>query len=148
MNIERKNKLEQRLKSRGLEFRTDSALCTKYIDGNTDLHIDFIVERMCQMKYLYEYCNMKQIKSQVYKEYQLELSMGKISESHVSARAEKIALDTFSDGIYPEKYPWENKIFNWNYTFNWIFTKINSNKLYFGILVIPIVIGIQHCQLF
>ena len=84
MNTDRKKELEKKLQSRGLEFRLDSALCSKYVDGTTDLHIDFIVERMCQMKYLYEYCNMKQIKSQVYKQYRNELSRGIISESNVS----------------------------------------------------------------
>ena len=146
MNTDRKKELEKKLQSRGLEFRLDSALCSKYVDGTTDLHIDFIVERMCQMKYLYEYCNMKQIKSQVYKQYRNELSRGIISESNVSSRAEKIALDTYSYGKYPDKYPWEYQIYNWKYAFNWVFTKINCHKLYLisGIFMIPIGIKLAY----
>lgn len=89
-NILRKNNLESKLKLRGLEFRLDSALCTKYICNKTDLDVDFIVERMCQMKYLYEYCNMENIKAQVYKQYLDELSIGIKQESNVSSRAEKL----------------------------------------------------------
>lgn len=42
-----------------LQLREDSKLCQGYIDGTIkDWTIDQIVERMCQMRFLYEYCDM------------------------------------------------------------------------------------------
>ena len=103
----RTRELTKLLKSRGLELRTDSALCSKYIEGTTELNPEYIVQRMCEMKYLYDYCNMKRIKKQVYyksinsNKYKADL------ESSVSVEAEKIALEKYSGGKYPDKFPWE-----------------------------------------
>ena len=147
-NIFRKDQLEYRLKLRGLKFRDDSYLSNAYVQGKTDLNIDFVVERMCQMKYLYEYCNMKNIKSMVYEEYIEQIKLNNkpnsclLSETKISLLAEKIALDTYNNGVYPDEFPWET---NNNYlknTLDWTFTKIQNNKLMFGIITctIPIVI--------
>jgi hypothetical protein len=137
-NTLRKQELETKLKSRGLEFRTDSALCAKYLQGTTDLNVDFIVDRMCQMKYLYEYCHMEQIKSQVYKEFIRTRSTGTKPESNVTSIAEKRALDTYSNGNYPDIYPWEK-----NKNSNWI---LNLNKIYIiiGLMAIPIAIHLYN----
>lgn len=142
-NILRKKELENKLKSRGLEIRTDSALCTKYIEGTTDLNVDFIVERMCQMKYLFEYCNMKEIKANIYKQYLTEITRGIKSESNVTSRAEKVALDTYSNGVYPRE---ENNL-NWKYSYDWLLTKLNNNKLYIIISFIVIPIAIKLCDI-
>jgi hypothetical protein len=104
---ELKTELETRLNDRGVEFRYDSALCAKYINGKTDLGIDYIVQRMCEMKYLYEYCDMKSIRAQVYVDY---VNSGYIKdyEGTITTQAEKIALQTHSNGAYPNIFPWEN----------------------------------------
>lgn len=98
----RKKKLESCLKSRGLELRNDSALCSNFIDGTTDLDLNYIVQRMCEMKYLYEYCNMKKIKKQVYYKKKSHNAL-----NNVNLDAEIIALNKYSDGKYPNKFPWE-----------------------------------------
>lgn len=105
---QRRDLLVNKLSLRGLKLRKDSALCSQYIAGNCDLDPDYIVQRMCQMHYLYNYCHMEQIKKQVYREHLEELVMGNAQEGTVSSRAEKIALDTHSNGLYPDKFPWEN----------------------------------------
>ena len=50
--------LEKKLKEFGLELRVDSKLCMGFIDGSIDWNIDDIVQRMAQMKYLFEYCDI------------------------------------------------------------------------------------------
>ena len=58
---ERKKTLINALQTRGLKLRTDSVLSTNYINGSDEFTIEHIVNVMCQMKYLYEYCNYKNI---------------------------------------------------------------------------------------
>jgi hypothetical protein len=99
-------KLELKLKKRGLELRKDSALCSLYINKKTDLNIDYIVQRMCEMNYLYEYCDMKNIKTQVYNYYASNEYI-KDYEGTISTQAEKIALEKYSQGIYPKVFPWK-----------------------------------------
>ncbi len=49
--------LERALRKAGLELRADSRLCTRFIQqGVGDLRM--IVERMCQLKWLFDYQNM------------------------------------------------------------------------------------------
>ena len=107
--LDKKNELISRLQEKGLELRTDSALCSKYIEGGTDYDLDFIIQRMSEMKYLYEYCYMSRIKKQVYRKYLQELSQGIVNEYTVSTRAEKMALDKYSNGSFPKIYPWEKE---------------------------------------
>lgn len=146
-NLDRKNELVYKLKSRGLELRTDSALCTKYIEGTTDLNIDFIVERMCQMKYLYEYCNMKKIKSDVYNEYLENIATGIKSESNVTSRAEKLALNTYSNSYYPKIYPWEKSL-NYKNSLCELYGLNNyKNILYFfGLICIPLTLKLYYSK--
>ena len=98
--------LKLKLKKRGLKLRKDSALCSLYIESKTDLDIDYIVQRMCEMNYLYEYCDMKNIKTKVYNEY-LNNGCTKNYEENISSYAEKIALEKYSGGTYPMIFPWE-----------------------------------------
>ena len=111
MNIEdcdeRKELLMKALDARGLDLRSDSALCQKYITGQIELDLDWIVQRMCEMKYLYEYCNMSDIKKQVYKQYLLEQPNGIYTNYKISEKAEEIALEKY--GFYPDVFPWEKK---------------------------------------
>ncbi len=99
-------KLKLNLKKRGLELRKDSALCSSYINGKTDLDINYIVQRIGEMKYLYEYCDMENIKNQVYNDYVFNEYV-KNYEGTISTQAEKIALEKHSHGVYPKIFPWE-----------------------------------------
>ncbi len=104
-------KLKLKLKKRGLRLRKDSALCSLYINGKTDLDLNYIVQRMCEMKYLYEYCDMENIKTQVYYDYVFNEYV-KNYEGTISTQAEKIALDKHSNGVYPNIFPWETSKLN------------------------------------
>jgi hypothetical protein len=55
----RKTRLIKALNIMGLELRSDSNLCKKYIDGDVK-DLQGVVKRMCQMKYLYDYCHMNE----------------------------------------------------------------------------------------
>ena len=62
--IEKRNKRKEQLtfelQKVGLHLREDSKLCQRFIDGSIkDKSIPWIVHRMCQVKYLYDYCHMK-----------------------------------------------------------------------------------------
>ena len=102
----RQNELIKALKEKGLELRSDSVLCKKYINNNKNLKLTLnnVVDRMCQMKYLYEYCNMEKIKNSVYNEY-IKLEH---FPNRVSVEAEIRALDKYSNGKYPDSFPWLN----------------------------------------
>ena len=65
----RKINLVNALENKKLELRNDSVLCQKYITGDINISIDNIVNRMCQMKYLYDYCHMDKCKDIAYDEY-------------------------------------------------------------------------------
>ena len=103
----RTNELIKALEDAGLELRSDSVLCKKYIESDTDYTLDECVERMCQMKYLFEYCHMNECKSEAYKEYQEVLMDGCFPDFTVFNRAEGIALNKYSNGCYPNVYPWQ-----------------------------------------
>lgn len=95
-----KNKLVNELNKYGLELREDSKLCQLFIEGKeTDL--DFVVKRMCQMKYLYEYCHMDECKAIAYQQRRL-----RYNDESIHDIAERIALKKYSNGIYPTVYPW------------------------------------------
>lgn len=101
----RKIKLVKALKDYGLTLRKDSKLCCGYIDGTIkDWSIKEIVQRMCQMKYLYEYCNMNDCYQKAYDDQQRELNAGYFPDCTVFERAEMIALNTY--GEYPTVWPW------------------------------------------
>lgn len=93
----RRKKLSAALKKSGLKLRNDSRLCENYIhDGEHD--INDVVERMCQMKYLFEYCNIrrkiKEIKKNAY-----------IAKNELFDIAEENILRE-QGGKYPEQWPW------------------------------------------
>jgi len=55
----RRERLEKGLYKYGLTLRNDSKLCAGYINGTIkDWTVKKIVHRMCEMKYLYEYCKI------------------------------------------------------------------------------------------
>jgi hypothetical protein len=101
----RKIKLINALNNMGLELRNDSKLCSKYIDGEIK-DLQGVVKRMCQMKYLYDYCHMDECRDIAYEQYCDELNAGYFPDCSVSDQAEDIALRKYSNGKYPENWPW------------------------------------------
>lgn len=99
---QRKNDLIKALSEKGLELRSDSKLCSKYINTGEG-EIDEIVDRMCQMKYLFDYCDMRKVLHEVGKEYDETLDAGYIPDFRVFDYAEYTILQTTS---YPETWPW------------------------------------------
>ena len=106
----RQTELTEQLRLAGLELRTDSALCQQYIQGLSEHSLDYIVCRMSEMKYLFEYCHMDDCRDIAYIEYGDELEAGYIPDWSVFDRSEEIALEKYSNGRYPIVFPW-NKTF-------------------------------------
>lgn len=101
----KRNNLSNALKEYGLTLRNDSKLCNGFIDGTiTDWSINEIVHRMCQMKYLYDYCDMNSCYQKAYEDQRDELKAGYFPDCTVFEQAEMIALD--EHGGYPEVWPW------------------------------------------
>lgn len=65
---ERKQKLIDELAKVKLKLRSDSQLCEKYIDGK-EPNLQYVVKRMCEMKYLFEYFPFKQYVNKVRNEF-------------------------------------------------------------------------------
>jgi hypothetical protein len=104
----RKQRLVLALEKAGVTLREDSKLCTAYING-TESDLPFIVKRMCQMRYLYDFCKMLECKNIVYKEQYLPLKeMGLFPDGTVFSFAEEMALQKYSNGKYPDIFPWQN----------------------------------------
>jgi hypothetical protein len=118
---ERKQQVNNALQEAGLELRSDSKLCQKYIDGEP-INLDDVVKRMCQMRYLYEHCNMNECRNIAYNKYkksqyneydrydddQCNNDYDEKPQYTVSDMAEKIALQKYSNGKYPDIFPWQN----------------------------------------
>jgi hypothetical protein len=102
----RKNKLITELSKYKLRLRNDSMLCKQYIEGNCEYSLKDVVQRMCEMKYLYEYCHMKESYSVAYEEQQEELRAGYFPDCSISEQAEDISLRKYSNGKYPKVFPW------------------------------------------
>ncbi len=103
----RKEKLTEALAEYKLTIRTDSKLCQGYISGNikeSEWPISSIVQRMCHMKYLFDYCNMSQCITQAYQEQEEEWEAGYKPDVPIFDHAEDIALR--KHGPYPEQFPW------------------------------------------
>lgn len=101
----RYNKLQQSLHEYKLELRNDSKLCTGYINGTIkDWSVDQIVERMCQMKYLFDYCNMNHYLEKAHREQREELKAGYFPDCSAFDHAEWMALNKY--GKYPQNWPW------------------------------------------
>jgi hypothetical protein len=101
---ERRTLLQNKLSEFKLTLRKDSKLCKKYIEKG-DEDIDDVAERMCQMHYLYNYCDMKLAIEQAEKEQEEELNAGYIPDCTVFQQAELIALSK-NNNSYPKNWPW------------------------------------------
>lgn len=101
----RTTELVSALEAMGLELRGDSKLCQMYLNGETS-NLQYIVKRMCEMKYLYDYCHMNECNALAYKQYCDDKKHGYWSGESVSEMAEDIALRKYSNGRYPNSWPW------------------------------------------
>lgn len=105
----RKKELVALLKTKRLELRADSKLCENYIKGEND---DYwtprrIVRRMCQMKYLYEYCNYKKHLNNAYEECRYDYDFrGRERIDYIESIAEENALKSVGLKDWPTKWPW------------------------------------------
>lgn len=109
----RKLELIKALDNNGLKLRSDSELCNNYIysdDESEDL--DYIVERMSQMKFLFEYCKMRKCINKVKNNY--EKTGDYYYYEEMFDESERLALNTYSNGDYPDKWPWIAKKLNKN----------------------------------
>lgn len=102
----RKDKLINELGKYKLELRYDSVLCYNYINGDNKYDLDEISLRMCEMKYLFEYCHMDECREIAYEHYKEERKAGYYPNMSVSYHAEMIALKKYSNGKYPATFPW------------------------------------------
>lgn len=103
----RRNELVSALATYELELRDDSKLCQGYINGTIkDWTIPQIVERMCQMRYLYDYCDFDTCFEQARQNQREERRAGYYPDSNLFDDAEHIALRRF--GGYPTTWPWLN----------------------------------------
>lgn len=101
----KKKRLCTALNEHGLELRDDSKLCHGYIDGTIKgWTVSEIVQRMCQMKYLYDYCNMDACYEKAVDEQRDELAAGYFPDCSPFEQAELIALENC--GGYPKTWPW------------------------------------------
>ena len=100
----RKKEMIDALEEFGLALRSDSKLCQKYIEYDSGDLYD-IVERMCQMKYLYEYCDMKAELKRVENEHVKTLEAGYIPDCSVFEEAEMNILMRIG-GEYPDEWEW------------------------------------------
>lgn len=101
---DRKKEIQAALSNVGLKLRADSKLCRGFIEFNSG-DLDEIVSRMCEMKYLYEYCNMKKELTKV-EILQAEIyEAGYIPDWSVFEEAEMNILNSI-DGNYPDVWPW------------------------------------------
>jgi hypothetical protein len=100
----RKKILEDELEKYKLKLRTDSKLCSGFIDGSIKTDISEVVQRMCQMKYLFDYCDMDTCFEKAKKEQQEEYDAGYFPDCSLFDQAELIALKKM--GGYPKIWPW------------------------------------------
>lgn len=103
----RRRNLIVRLREYKLELRNDSKLCHGYIEGTiTDWSLVGVVKRMCEMKFLYDYCNMDHYLDKAYEYQQEEYEAGYFPDCTVFEQAEMMALR--KHGPYPidNKWPW------------------------------------------
>ena len=91
------------LKQAGLELRDDSKLCKKYIN-TAEGDPSYIVERMSQMKFLFEYCNMQKVLDEVSLKQEEEWESGYIPDCTVFDEAEYTILEKTP---YPKIWPWQ-----------------------------------------
>jgi hypothetical protein len=108
----REDELVAALTDAGLNLRSDSKLCHGYIDGTlTDVWtVPQIVKRMCQVKYLFEYCNIDSFLNDLRKEYrewgEYYNSEDLFDEAETKALRKRRAE---TGSAYPDIWPWQRE---------------------------------------
>ena len=105
--MKRKQKLIKALTDVGVTLRSDSVLCKQYIDGESEYTVKEIAKRMAEMKYLFEYCHMKECKKKAYNELNNCNYYDPYYNEVLFDIAEKTALKKYSNGEYPTIFPWQ-----------------------------------------
>jgi hypothetical protein len=99
----RRQHLIKALKKAGLELRPDSKLCKHYIEKDNN-SLDYVVQRMCEMKYLFEYRDMRTKLGQVAARYDDMYDLGVYPSRSVFEQAE---YEIICKEAYPKYWPWQ-----------------------------------------
>lgn len=98
----RKIELSEKLNKMKLELRNDSYFCNSYIYNNR-YNVDDVVNKMCEAKYLHEYCDIKAIYTHYNFDYYYD------GEKLSKEEANKLALRRTKLKTFPIKFPWLDK---------------------------------------
>jgi hypothetical protein len=90
----RKIELKSELKNYGLILRNDSKLCESYIAYGGDLNA--VVQRMCEMKYLFDYCNIRDHISKIKKS----------NKESIFSPFQEAEYNILKKNNYPTFWPW------------------------------------------
>lgn len=101
------NELVNKLKSRGLELRSDSVLCSNYIRGSNEYTIDEIVDIMEQMNWFFTYTNY----SYYCREYDKKKYEQRINNYYYDCR-DHYDLDDSNDSNYRKSREIEKQEYN------------------------------------
>jgi hypothetical protein len=112
-NIQKRHlRLQKYLKKYGLEMRENSKICNLYLSKKVSPksvwnNVHNVIDRLCELRFLNEYCNIKNIMKELKREEQNR----DLSHYEIFTAAENVALERFGDnGNYPKVYPWFNDI--------------------------------------
>ncbi len=101
----REHELIEELGKYGLQLRSDSTVCYKYIRGYKEKNINEVVEKMCTMKYLFEYTEYsKLMKELIIKQKYMFVAFDK---HEMRAIVKKQILES-NGGKWPSPWPWMN----------------------------------------
>lgn len=98
----RRRKLREHLRRYNIKKRKDSVLCTKYINNTLDKEwtAEKVAQKMCEMKYLYDYCRMNH--------YLKLTSVNKFSGLTHFEISKHLALRNY--GQFPVVWPWSTLV--------------------------------------
>ena len=103
----RRSKLIEELNKFKVDLKDDSYLCQNYIEGKLQNSLDDIVKRMCEMKYLFEYCHMDECIKIINDKYDSDSSDSDDSINiSIFDQAGNLALEKYSNGKFPVIFPW------------------------------------------
>ena len=106
--LTRKKKLIEELSKKKLKLRSDSYLCEKYINGSKEVSLEYIVDTMYEMNFLFSYTNYINILSNNINEIKDEGMFYNIEEEKEYAK--DIAIDMFVMANLKNKDKKKNKI--------------------------------------
>lgn len=91
--------LEKAMAEYSMTIRSDSELCRNYTyHGEED--VNYVVIRMAQMKYLFEYCDFRKVLNNFKQKSRSDI----FGNFHVFDKAEKFVLEQIKE--YPKVFPW------------------------------------------